>query len=107
MFSLVVLFTVFLGLVGVLVVVSEWQRKWAARAGDPGINLQLLHNWLFDHDCHAPTPEEVIQMLNRAVCKRVHSEVRMLSVLLTGKMYLSAVSVVCCAAYSGLTDVLL
>jgi len=95
MFSLVVLFTVFLGLVGVLVVVSEWQRKWAARAGDPGINLQLLHNWLFDHDCHAPTPEEVIQMLNRAVCKRVHSEVRKLSVLLMGKMYLSAVSVVC------------
>lgn len=95
MFSLVVLFTVFLGLVGVLVVVSEWQRKWAARAGDPGINLQLLHDWLFDHDCHAPTPEEVIQMLNRAVCKRVHSEVCKLSVLLTGEMYLSAVSVVC------------
>ena len=76
MFSLVVLFTLFLGLVGVLVVFSEWQKKRAAaRAGDAATNLLLLHNWLADHGCHAPTPEEAIHVLNKAACQRAKSEV--------------------------------
>lgn len=76
MFSLVVLFTLFLGLVGVLVVFSEWQkRRVAARAGDAATNLLLLHNWLADHGCHAPTPEEAIHVLNKAACQRAKSEV--------------------------------
>ena len=75
MFSLVVLFTLFLGLVGVLVVFSEWQRRRGARAGDAATNLLLLHTWLADHGCHAPTSEEAIHVLNKVVCKKAKSEV--------------------------------
>ena len=59
-----------------LVVFSEWQKKRAAaRAGDAATNLLLLHNWLADHGCHAPTPEEAIHVLNKAACQRAKSEV--------------------------------
>ncbi len=66
MFSLVVLFTVFLGLVGVFVFLQEL-KKWNNRATVQGPQLlrTKVDAWLESHGLHSPTASEVIPLLNQ------------------------------------------
>lgn len=63
MLSVVVLLTVFLGLVGVLVLLSELQRVWQ-NAHDPELLWRKVQDWLEKNDLHLPTPEDVLQVFS-------------------------------------------
>ena len=78
MLGLVVLFTIFLGLVGVLVVCGEWQRKRSQRAAkshDPAANLLRLTAWLEGKGHSFPSAAMVMRVLNEAAKRKLQSEV--------------------------------
>lgn len=76
MLSVAVLFTIFLGLVGVLAVYGRCQR----RRGKPNThtNLLQLNAWLEEKGHAVPSAPMVIGLLNRVAKKELQSEVRLL-----------------------------
>lgn len=78
MFSLVVLFSVFLGLVGILGLYGECRRRRRehARTHDTHANLAWLQAWLDDKGHSVPSVAMVIGLLNRFAKRELQSEVR-------------------------------
>ena len=72
MLGLIVLFTVFLGLVGILILFQEWQRRLAAAGSrDPTENLRSLEVWLAAVGQHLPSAEKVTTVLSHVASGRV------------------------------------
>ena len=79
MLGLIVLFTVFLGLVGMLIISQEVQRRLAAAGSRaPSENLRSLEAWLAGVGCHLPSAGEVTAVLGRIASRGVQpvNEVR-------------------------------
>ena len=73
MLDLIVLFTVFLGLVGLLAVAHYWQVSGGNRLS-PAASKRLLKEWLLVHKLELPTVQCVLSILNRQL-QEVDSEV--------------------------------
>ena len=72
MFSLVVLFTMFVGLVGVLVLLQKLQNKWNSSATTVGL-MDKCDGWLNSHGLHSPTANEIIHLLNQKLLSWIHT----------------------------------
>lgn len=79
MLSLVVLFTIFLGLVGVLAFCGWCQRRRGQQ--DTHANLLQLNAWLEEKGYAVPSAPMVIGLLNKVAKKELQSEVRLLQFL--------------------------
>jgi hypothetical protein len=73
MFSVVVLLTIFLGLVGVLALSDQCRRR-RRRASDPRTNLTRLSAWLGDRGRDLPSVAMVLGVLNRVAKRELQSE---------------------------------
>lgn len=73
MLDLVVLFTVFLGLVGLLALAHYWQTSGSHLS--PAASKQLLNEWLQVHKLKLPAVECMLSVFNRKL-QEVESEVR-------------------------------
>ncbi len=67
MLSLVVLFIVFLGLVGVLALFSEWEKK---RSPPLLAGLAEVVGWIEVEGCRPPSTEELVAVFNRVAHKK-------------------------------------
>ena len=77
MLSLVVLFTVFLGLVGVLILLNELQKKWnTASTLAPQLLREKVERWLESCHLHAPTPSELLPVINQRLTEWLQAEER-------------------------------
>ena len=67
MLEFVVLFTIFVGLVGLLAAIGEFQKRHYSSKNSgitEGDSLDQLRVWLTDRDMDLPTPEQVTALLN-------------------------------------------
>jgi len=75
MLSLVVLFTVFVGLVGVLTLLTALQNKWKKhKAQAPRLLKTQIENWLHSNQLHLPTPRELIPVFNERLREWLEQE---------------------------------
>ena len=75
MFSLLVLFTVFLGLVGVLLFSDHCRRK-SREGGSHRVNAARLVAWLEERGHTLPSPETVVDLVNSVAKRTLQSEVQ-------------------------------
>ena len=73
MLDLLVLFTVFVGLVVLLALVHRWQVS-GTNAKSPQLNKKLLDEWLQAHKLKLPTVQCIFSLLNRKL-QEIESEV--------------------------------
>lgn len=73
MLDLIVLFTVFVGLVGLLALVHQWQVSRGS-AQSHASNMQLLNEWLEAHKLELPGVQCLLSILNRKL-QEMESEV--------------------------------
>lgn len=84
MLSLVVLFTVFLGLVGALVFLNHLQNKWSeGRASAPKHLRTRVDSWLVSRELHAPTSTEFISVLNKQLISLLQTREEKVSLIST------------------------
>ena len=80
MFSLLVLFTVFVGLVVILLLSEQCRRRWRGEKGEKErqqrANLARLVAWLEERGHTLPPPASVIDLLNRVARRKIQSQVR-------------------------------
>ena len=78
MFSLLVLFTVFLGLVGVLLFSDHCRRKSreGGRERSHWVNAARLVAWLEERGHTLPSPETVVDLVNSVAKRTLQSEVQ-------------------------------
>ena len=79
MLALVALLIIFLGLVGLLAVIGEWQKRRRRRRGQhsspvPDSNggsesLEQVKRWLARHQHCLPTPQQVLDLLSESLHK--------------------------------------
>lgn len=62
MLDLIVLFTIFVGLVALLAVVHQWQGSGGASSA---ANYQLLEEWLQAHKLELPRVQCLLSVINR------------------------------------------
>ena len=75
MLSVVVLVTIFLGLVGALALSDQCRRRRRGHR-DPHTDLTRLTAWLRERERDLPTVAMVIGVLNRVAKREIQSEVR-------------------------------
>ena len=71
--ELTVLFTIFVGLVGILVGLHFYQKQWIAKYG-PHANWLRVEKWLENQNLQIPTMDETIEVMNKRL-KNLTSEV--------------------------------
>lgn len=82
MFDLIILFTLFVGLVGLLALVHQWQVRRATQSH--ASSLQLLKEWLLTHKLEFPSVPGLLSILNRRL-QEMESEV---SVAVSANVYI-------------------
>ncbi len=71
MLDLIVLFTIFCGLIGILVLAHFY---WVAFSFDPVASKELLDEWLQAHKLDLPDVPSILSVLNRQL-QEIESEV--------------------------------
>lgn len=74
MLDLIVLFTVFVGLVSLLALAQYWLR-YRGNSLTPAASRKLLREWLQVHKLELPTVQCILSLLNRKL-QEMESEVR-------------------------------
>lgn len=74
MLDLIVLFSLFIGLVAVLVAVHYWQTSNSTPSPSPAANKRLLNEWLQAHKVELPATQSILSVLNRQL-QEIESEV--------------------------------
>lgn len=70
MLSLILLFFIFLGLVGLLALYAEWLRKPSSPSPKTPGDLAKVAAWVEREKCSLPTTEQVIGVFNRVARRR-------------------------------------
>lgn len=91
MLSLVVLFSVFLGLVGALVLLNSLQKKWSSASSSQAATQLLLSdkvkNWLDTRGLETPTPHQIIPLLNQELVTWLQAQERVSRVFILNYTY--------------------
>ncbi len=74
MLGLIVLFTVFLGLVGALVLLNSLQKRWSSSSQAAQPLSERVKEWLDTRGLHLPTASEIIPLLNQELVTALQTQ---------------------------------